>query len=250
MLFGASLCEWNAENDPTMDEDLFWLSDTGCGVRGLPRYKFPTVTGEAWKAVAPTPESVAAMGDKVHVQTTTSWIRVDSPYTFTSGNDWTIAFSGASLSTSNSNNTILRTSRGRSDIVLGASILSNCYLCRIEYFQNDEFKQDQSLLSLVSDGADPWEIVDLPLPFNTNQFHILTLTHNNGLLRIYQNTTQIAELESNDAWLDMPYIGHLENPVYWFPGYDGHLAVHRIVHIPEAIEDGHAMDEFVKFVAA
>lgn len=196
--------------------------------------------------MAPTPESLAAMGGngtdnigKTHVQTTKSWIRLTSPYSFTSEEEWTIAFSGAALFKADGSN-----------IVLGSRASSNCNLCRIEYFQHDDYHQGQSLLTFVSDGDDPWEATDLSLPLATNEFHVLTLTQANGLLRIYQNTTKVIELYSVDAWLDLSYVGHLDHPLPWFPGFDGHIAVHRVVHAPGAIDEGVAIDKFVKFMSA
>ena len=196
--------------------------------------------------MAPTPESLAIMGGNgtnevgiTHVQTSVSWILLNSPYSLTSDTDWTVAFSGAALWKPDGSN-----------IVLGATAASNCILCRVEYYQHDDFHDGKSLLTFASDGDDPWEVTDLPLPFNVTEFHVLVLTHSNGHLRIYQNSNLVIELFSNDAWLDLSYIGHLDHPYSWFPGYDGSIAVHRVVHAPGAVEDGPAMDDFVHFMSS
>jgi hypothetical protein len=67
----------------------------------------------------------------------------------------------------------------------------------------------------------------------------------------FQNTTLVVELQSRGgAWLDLPYIGRVDNPNFWMPSADGYLAVHRVIHAPEVVEDGSAMEDFVKFMAA
>jgi hypothetical protein len=177
--FGINLCDWKVSFEPNVYKQ-FWMpsywSPAGlfCGPNLL---RTPSTS---WKAVAPTPESLRVMGGngshgmgKTHIQTTGTFIRVNSPFKFTSQNDWTIAFAGAALWNPDGVN-----------IVLGADRPSDCYQCRVEYYQNDNFKGGKHLLTIASEGDDPWELADHPLPLDAFQFHVLTLTHSNGLLRV------------------------------------------------------------------
>ena len=167
------------------------------------------------------------MGSVDHIHTKDSYLFIDHGF---GGADtsWTLSFAGAAVEGVGP------------DIgpIFGGD--PSCTGCQLAYRDNGF---PIVFASLVSKNTVTEDYLDhlAELRVRPTQFHVFTLTHDNGTFRFYQDNVKLATTFFLYQFVSFSFIGHGSEPLA-----DNELAIHRVVYMQEAIGD----DDMSDFVSA
>jgi hypothetical protein len=173
-----------------------------------------------WNDLQPTVESNKSMGNLPHIRTGDAFLSMDHGFDLGQDRNWTLSFSGARLKSTAADNNYF-------DILFSAQGIGEI-----------RYEADDNALGIyMRDGSAGRSSFlkhrRIPLPLDVSSMHVLTLSHHDGNIWLYQNALRVSMIDFKEGLGTMEEVGGTS---YYDGPFPSQIAVRRIAYLDQFVQ--------------